>query len=49
STGQTSIANLDKLRYADGNISTADLRLRMQKCMQKNAAVFRQKSTLEDG
>ncbi|KPJ18738.1 Succinate dehydrogenase [ubiquinone] flavoprotein subunit, mitochondrial [Papilio machaon] len=48
-TGEASIANLDKIRYANGSISTADLRLRMQRCMQKNAAVFRQKSTLEEG
>ncbi|KPI96963.1 Succinate dehydrogenase [ubiquinone] flavoprotein subunit, mitochondrial [Papilio xuthus] len=49
STGEASIANLDKIRYANGSISTADLRLRMQRCMQKNAAVFRQKNTLEEG
>ncbi|KAI5642112.1 fumarate reductase flavoprotein c-term domain-containing protein [Phthorimaea operculella] len=49
STGEASVANLDKVRYANGSIPTADLRLKMQKCMQKNAAVFRQKSTLEEG
>ncbi|XP_053610495.1 succinate dehydrogenase [ubiquinone] flavoprotein subunit, mitochondrial [Plodia interpunctella] len=49
STGENSIANLDRVRYANGSIPTADLRLRMQKCMQKNAAVFRQQSTLEEG
>ncbi|KOB71654.1 Succinate dehydrogenase flavoprotein subunit [Operophtera brumata] len=47
-TGEASVANLDSVRYANGAVSTADLRLRMQKCMQKNAAVFRQKSTLEE-
>ena len=48
-TGEESVANLDSIRYANGTIPTADLRLMMQKCMQKNAAVFRQKSTLEEG
>ncbi|XP_013189812.1 succinate dehydrogenase [ubiquinone] flavoprotein subunit, mitochondrial [Amyelois transitella] len=49
STGEASIANLDRVRYSNGSIATADLRLRMQKCMQTNAAVFRQQSTLEAG
>ncbi|VVD01202.1 unnamed protein product [Leptidea sinapis] len=48
STGQASIANLDNVRYAKGTIPTAALRLRMQKSMQRNAAVFRQKSMLEE-
>ena len=38
---QASVANLDKVRFASGSIPTADLRLRMQKTMQKHAAVFR--------
>ncbi|GBP54988.1 Succinate dehydrogenase flavoprotein subunit, mitochondrial [Eumeta japonica] len=46
-TGESSLANFDKLRYANGKISTADLRLRLQKCMHKNAAVFRRKDYLE--
>ena len=29
--GEGSVANLDRLRYADGATTTADLRLRMQK------------------
>lgn len=45
--GETSIANLDKLRYAKGDISTADLRLKMQKTMQKHAAVFRRGDILK--
>ncbi|KAG7312190.1 hypothetical protein JYU34_001658 [Plutella xylostella] len=49
STGEASVANLDQVRHANGQISTAELRLRMQKCMQTNAAVFRQQSTLEEG
>ncbi len=47
--GESSLARLDKLRYAKGNISTAKLRLEMQKVMQRNAAVFRTESTLQDG
>lgn len=47
--GEASIANLDKLRYADGSISTADLRLKMQKDMQTYAAVFRTGELLEKG
>lgn len=39
--GEKSITNLDKLRHSNGEISTADLRLEMQRTMQKHAAVFR--------
>ncbi|CAG8514365.1 12386_t:CDS:10, partial [Racocetra fulgida] len=46
--GTQSIANLDKLRNANGKLPTADLRLKMQKVMQKDAAVFRTQSTLEE-
>ena len=31
SAGQASLANLDKVRYAEGQTSTADLRLQLQK------------------
>ncbi|XP_077296081.1 succinate dehydrogenase, subunit A (flavoprotein) [Arctopsyche grandis] len=47
--GEESIANLDKVRYANGSINTAELRLKMQKTMQEHAAVFRDAPTLEDG
>ncbi|KAI8806903.1 FAD binding domain-containing protein [Cladochytrium replicatum] len=47
--GAKTLANLDKVRYANGAIPTADIRLRMQKVMQKDAAVFRTQSSLEDG
>lgn len=47
--GEASVANLDKLRYADGKICTADLRLKMQKAMQKHAAVFRDGPVLQEG
>ncbi|KAI8805940.1 FAD binding domain-containing protein [Cladochytrium replicatum] len=47
--GAKTLANLDKVRYADGGIPTADIRLRMQKVMQKDAAVFRTQTSLEEG
>jgi succinate dehydrogenase / fumarate reductase flavoprotein subunit len=45
----TSIANLDKLRHANGGTATADLRLRMQRTMQEDAAVFRTPDGLQRG
>ena len=39
----------DKLRYAKGNTSTAELRKNMQRVMQEDAAVFRSKETLAEG
>lgn len=47
--GASTIQNFDKLRQASGPISTADLRLRMQKVMQTDAAVFRTQESLETG
>eukprot|EP01114_Cavostelium_apophysatum_P001980 TRINITY_DN1172_c0_g1_i2.p1 TRINITY_DN1172_c0_g1~~TRINITY_DN1172_c0_g1_i2.p1 ORF type:complete len:323 (-),score=95.15 TRINITY_DN1172_c0_g1_i2:720-1688(-) len=47
--GEESIANLDKVRYASGSQATADIRLKMQKIMQNNAAVFRTGDTLKEG
>ena len=47
--GEQSIARLDKIRYAKGNISTAKIRLEMQNCMQKHAAVFRTEELLQQG
>lgn len=44
-----SVANLDKLRNANGSITTADLRLKMQKTMQHHAAVFRDGPVLKEG
>ncbi len=35
------MANIDRLRKSTGKVTTADLRLRLQKSMQKHAAVFR--------
>jgi len=47
--GEFSVANLDKLRHADGHTKVADLRLKMQKAMQGHAAVFRTGSVLQEG
>ena len=43
------IERLDRFRYADGGTPTAQLRLRMQKTMQRDCAVFRTKEVLKDG
>ena len=47
--GEESVANIDKLRFANGTVPTADLRLRLQKTMQNHAAVFRDGPTLKEG
>jgi succinate dehydrogenase (ubiquinone) flavoprotein subunit len=47
--GAASVENLDKIRYADGNFTTAEIRLEMQKTMQKHAAVFRDEPLLQEG
>ncbi|MBL8590509.1 MAG: succinate dehydrogenase flavoprotein subunit [Methylobacteriaceae bacterium] len=44
-----SLSRLDRLRYADGGSPTADLRLKMQRVMQSNCAVYRDGPTLEEG
>ncbi len=43
------IARLDKLRNAKGKTLTANLRLDMQKTMQKHCAVFRDGPTMQEG
>jgi succinate dehydrogenase / fumarate reductase flavoprotein subunit len=43
------LARLDKFRYAKGGTPTAALRLRMQKIMQANCAVFRDGPVLKEG
>ena len=44
-----SLARLDKLRHAKGSLRTADVRLEMQRTMQRDAAVFRTAESLNDG
>ena len=46
---QKCLDRFDKLRYANGDNSTADLRLSMQKTMQSKCAVFRTEKTLKEG
>ncbi len=46
---EASMERFDRLRHADGQIPTADLRDKMQRAMQKDAAVFRIQKTLENG
>ena len=43
------LARFDRLRHARGGEPTAELRLRMQRVMQNNAAVFRTGETLDEG
>ncbi|HEY3859467.1 MAG TPA: FAD-binding protein, partial [Gammaproteobacteria bacterium] len=43
------LSRFDRLRHSDGKESTASIRLRMQKVMQSDAAVFRTEKSLEEG
>jgi len=43
------LARLDRFRHASGSTSTAELRLRMQKTMQTNCAVYRTGDVLSEG
>jgi succinate dehydrogenase / fumarate reductase flavoprotein subunit len=43
------LSRLDKFRHASGGTPTARLRLKMQKIMQTNCAVFRTADVLEEG
>lgn len=47
--GEESVANIDKLRHANGSQTTADIRHKMQKAMQNHAAVFRDGPALKEG
>ncbi|XP_039957261.1 succinate dehydrogenase [ubiquinone] flavoprotein subunit, mitochondrial-like [Bactrocera tryoni] len=47
--GEMSVANLDKLLHANGSITTATLRLEMQKAMHQHAGVFRIGPNLQEG
>jgi succinate dehydrogenase / fumarate reductase flavoprotein subunit len=44
-----SVARLNRLRQAQGSLRTADVRLEMQRTMQRDAAVFRTAESLNDG
>ena len=43
------IARFDKVRNANGGLTTSEIRLNMQKTMQSKAAVFRTQVTLDEG
>jgi succinate dehydrogenase / fumarate reductase flavoprotein subunit len=47
--GEEAIARLDRFRYANGGTPTAALRLKMQKTMQSDCAVFRTAEVMEQG
>jgi hypothetical protein len=47
--GLEGIASLDKLRFANGQRATADIRMEMQGVMQDNAAVYRTHESLSLG
>jgi len=47
--GIESIEFLDKIRNSDGPIHTSEIRLKMQKAMQADAAVFRTQESLDEG
>ncbi len=46
---EPALNRLDRFRHASGGTPTADLRLRMQKVMQSNCAVFRDGPVLKEG
>jgi len=46
---EMALSRLDRLRHADGSTGTAEIRDRMQRTMQSNAAVFRTSEVLEEG
>ncbi|MBL0941678.1 MAG: FAD-binding protein, partial [Alphaproteobacteria bacterium] len=47
--GETAIERFDRLRFNKGNTKTAEIRLAMQRSMQKHCAVFRSQQILEQG
>ncbi|MDB2550252.1 succinate dehydrogenase flavoprotein subunit [Rickettsiales bacterium] len=47
--GENALERLDKIRNADGNQGAAQIRLEMQKNMQKHAAVFRDEKIMSEG
>jgi succinate dehydrogenase (ubiquinone) flavoprotein subunit len=47
--GMDSLDNLDKMRYSEGSLSTAEIRSEMQDVMQEHAAVYRTSEVLAEG
>ncbi|MEY4761040.1 MAG: hypothetical protein RLZZ200_896 [Pseudomonadota bacterium] len=48
-SSDAALARLDRLRNANGSRPTAEIRLEMQQTMQRDAAVFRTQSSLDEG
>ena len=48
-SAELALSRLDRLRHADGAISTAQLRDKMQRVMQSHCAVYRTGEVLEEG
>ena len=48
-SAEMALSRLDHYRHAKGSVGTAEMRLRMQKVMQENCAVYRTGETLEEG
>jgi succinate dehydrogenase flavoprotein subunit len=46
---EPALQHLDRIRNAKGSTSTAELRLRMQRTLQRHAAVFRTEASLREG
>jgi succinate dehydrogenase / fumarate reductase flavoprotein subunit len=46
---EKALARLDRFRYASGSTPTSTLRLKMQRLMQTNCAVFRDGTVLQEG
>ena len=49
SASEKILERFDRIRYADGSKPTAELREKMQRTMQEDAAVFRTQESLEQG
>jgi succinate dehydrogenase / fumarate reductase flavoprotein subunit len=47
--GEAAIDRLDRVRHASGSMSTGEIRISMQRTMQRYAAVFRTGEVLEEG
>lgn len=43
------VDRFDRMRYSEGSIRTADIRLEMQRIMQRHCAVFRTQELLDEG
>src|SRR5262249_37489821 len=48
-SAEAALSRLDRLRYAAGGTSTAELRLSMQRVMQNDCAVYRTGESLAEG